>query len=274
MTEALDEIPLFFPSGDRALFGVLHRPPAGAGARPAFVFCHPLAEEKLWTHRVFVSYARQLAAAGYPVLRFDATGSGDSEGNFSDLSMTVLGDDVRAAIAEVRRQTGATAVSLLGLRLGATVAMMVADEVPDVRHLVLWAPVTEGEKYLQELLRVNLLTQMATFKEIRQERPALVTEMQDGRTVNVDGYEMAWPLYSSVSGYKPESGPHAFGGPVLIVQIDRQPRPAPDLARLGASYAQATVAFAQEEAFWKEIARFYQQAENLFRVTTDWLASH
>jgi exosortase A-associated hydrolase 2 len=202
MTEALDEIPLFFPSGDRALFGVLHRPPAGAGARPAFVFCHPLAEEKLWTHRVFVSYARQLAAAGYPVLRFDATGNGDSEGNFSDLSMTILCDDVRAAIAEVRRQTGATAVSLLGLRLGATVAMMVADEVPDIRELVLWAPVTDGEKYLQELLRVNLLTQMATFKEIRQERPALVTEMQEGRLVNVDGYEMAWPLYASVSGYK------------------------------------------------------------------------
>ena len=199
MTEALDEIPLFFPSGDRALFGVLHRPPAGAGARPAFVFCHPLAEEKLWTHRVFVSYARQLAAAGYPVLRFDATGNGDSEGSFSDLSMTILCDDVRAAIAEVRRQTGATAVSLLGLRLGATVAMMVADEVPDIKDLVLWAPVTDGEKYLQELLRVNLLTQMATFKEIRQERPALVTEMQEGRTVNVDGYEMAWPLYSSVS---------------------------------------------------------------------------
>ncbi len=274
MTEALDEIPFFFPSRDRALFGVLHRPPAGAGARPAFVFCHPLAEEKLWTHRVFVSYARQLAAAGYPVLRFDATGNGDSEGNFSDLSMTILCDDVRAAIAEVRRQTGATAVSLLGLRLGATVAMMVADDVPDIRHLVLWAPVTEGEKYLQELLRVNLLTQMATFKEIRQERPALVTEMQEGRTVNVDGYEMAWPLYSSVCGYKPDSGSHVFGGPVLIVQIDRQPRPASDLARLGESYAQATVTFAQEEAFWKEIARFYQQAENLFAVTTDWLASH
>jgi hypothetical protein len=68
--------------------------------------------------------------------------------------------------------------------------------------------------------------------------------------------------------------PHAFGGPVLIVQIDKQPRPAPDLARLGGSYARATVMFAQEEAFWKEIARFYQQAENLFAVTTEWLASH
>lgn len=274
MTEPLDEIPLFFPSGDRSLFGVLHRPPAGAEGRPAFVFCHPLAEEKLWAHRVFVSYARQLAAAGHPVLRFDTTGNGDSEGDFSDLSMPVLCDDVRAAITEVRRQTAATAVSLLGLRLGATVAMKVADEVEDIRHLVLWAPVTDGEKYLQEMLRVNLLTQMATYKEIRQERPALVAEMQEGRTVNVDGYEMGWSLYSTVSEYKPDAGRHAFGGPCLIVQIDRQPRPAADLARLAQSYGDATLLFAQEEAFWKEIARFYQQAENLFAVTTDWLASH
>ena len=272
MTEVLEEIPFFFPSGDRALFGVLHRP-AGAEGRPAFVFCHPLAEEKLWTHRVFVSFARQLAAAGYPVLRFDTTGNGDSEGQFSDLSLTVLCDDVRAAIAEVRRQTGAATVSLLGLRFGATVALKVADEVPGIGHLVLWAPVTDGEKYLQELLRVNLLTQMATYKEIRQERPALVAEMQEGLTVNVDGYEMAWPLYSSVSDYRPDAGPHAFAGPVLIVQIDRQPRAAPDLKRLGQSYPAATVTFAQEEAFWKEIARFYQRAENVFAVTTDWLDS-
>jgi hypothetical protein len=59
----------------------------------------------------------------------------------------------------------------------------------------------------------------------------------------------------------------------LIVQIDRQPRAAPDLKRLGQSYPAATVTFAQEEAFWKEIARFYQRAENLFAVTTDWLES-
>ncbi len=276
MTDHLEEIPLFFPSGDRSLFGVLHRPADDATlveTKTAFVFCHPLGEEKLWTHRVFVSYARQLAQSGRPVLRFDFTGSGDSEGSFSDLSMTTLAGDLRAAIAEVRRLTGVTAVSLLGLRLGANIAMKVADEEADVQHLILWSPVTDGERYMQELLRINLLTQMATFKEIRQERPALVADMQQGRTVNVDGYEMAWPLYSSVAEFKPEADAHAFAGPCLIVQIEKQPRPAADLTRLAQSYANATVKFAQEEAFWKEIARFYQQAPNLFDVTMEWLAN-
>ena len=274
MTDSMDEVPLFFASGERALYGVLHRPAAEAGARTAFVFCHPLGEEKLWTHRVFVSFARRLAAAGHPVLRFDFTGQGDSEGSFSEASMATLCADLHSAIGELRRLTGVTTVSLLGLRLGANVAMIVAETATDLQHLILWSPIMDGERYLQDLLRINLMTQMATLKVIHQERPALVAEMEQGRTVNVDGYELGWPLYSSVSPVKPDAAPHAFSGPSLIVQIDRQPRPAADLQRLAESYPSATVTFAQEEAFWKEIPRFYQHAPNLFDVTSDWLASH
>ncbi|MEZ5287571.1 MAG: alpha/beta hydrolase [Vicinamibacterales bacterium] len=230
----MDETPLFFDSHGRQLFGVLHQ--AGTAIeRPAFVFCHPLAEEKLWAHRVFVAYARTLASMGYPVLRFDMTGNGDSGGEFSDLSLPIACEDVQSAMDEVRRRTGATAVSLLGLRFGATVAAQVAERSPDVRHLVQWAPITEGERYMQELLRLNVMTQMATYKQVRQERPELVEEMRQGRTVNVDGYEMAWPLYSSMAEVSTASARHAYPGPCLIVQIDRQPRPAADLQRLGDS---------------------------------------
>jgi exosortase A-associated hydrolase 2 len=269
----MEEVPVFFESGGHSLFGVLHRPAGGGAERPAFVFCHPLAEEKLWSHRVFVSFARTLAESGYPVLRFDFTGNGDSEGNFSELSITTFKTDLHRAIEEAKRLTGAPSVSLLGLRFGATIATLVAEETAGIQHLILWAPITDGELYLQELLRINLMTQMTTYKVVRQERPELVAAMQQGHTVNVDGYEMGWPLYSSVAPIRAAQTPHVFGGPCLIVQIDRQPRPAADLQRLGTTYPAATVKFAQEEAFWKEIARFYQSAPNLFEITTSWLAA-
>jgi hypothetical protein len=115
------------------------------------------------------------------------------------------------------------------------------------------------------------MTQMATLKVVRHERPELVAQMEQGRTVNVDGYEMGWPLYSSVASIKAGSEPQTFAGSCLIVQIDRQPRPAPELQQLAKSYPAATVTFAQEEPFWKEIARFYQSAPNLFEVTSGWL---
>jgi exosortase A-associated hydrolase 2 len=270
--ELWDETPFFFPStGGGALFGVFHRPAAIDTTRPAFVFCHPLAEEKLWAHRVFVSYARHLAAAGYPVLRFDMTGNGDSEGEFSALSVERACADLRDAIAEVRRLTDGQPVSLLGLRLGATVASLVAETATEIRHLVLWSPVTDGERYVQDLLRSNVMTQMAVYKEVRQERHELVAVMEQGRTVNVDGYEMGWPLYSTIAAVKLGGSPRLFTGPCLIVQIDKQPRPAADLQRLAATYDSAVVEFAQEEPFWKEIARFYQDAPNLFAVTDEWL---
>ena len=270
MSEHHDERPLFFSSDNRALFGVLHRPAADATPKSAFVFAHPLGEEKLWTHRVFVSFARQLAACGHPVLRFDFTGNGDSEGRFSDLSVAVLVEDLRNAIEEMRRLTDASEITLLGLRLGANIAMMAAD-APGVSHLILWSPITDGDRYMQDLLRINVVTQMATYKEVRFERPELVAQMEQGRSVNVDGYDMAWPLYSSVAALKTGVEPQAFVGPCLIVQIDRQPRPAPELERLAKSYPAATVAFAQEEAFWKEIARFYQRAPHLYEATTGWM---
>lgn len=267
----IDEVPLFFRNGAYSLFGVLHKPAASASL-PSFVFCHPFGEEKLWTHRVFVAYARRLAAAGHTVLRFDYMGNGDSEGTFSDSSLETARADVRAAIDHVRRASGERAVSLLGLRLGATIASLVAEEADDIRHLVLWAPIVDGERYMQELLRINITTQMATFKEIRQERPALVEIMQRGSTVNVDGYEMSLPLYSEVAAVKLAATPHRYSGPCLIAQIDRQERPSPELQQLAASYNNATLTFAQEEPFWKEIARSYQQhAPNLFAVTSDWL---
>ena len=157
----------FRGSGGHSLFGVLHRPAQVDDRKAAFVFCHPLAEEKLWAHRVFVAFARLLAASGHPVLLLGLRGICNCGGRFSDLSLQIACDDIRVAMHEVRRLTGATSTSLLGLRLGATFASLVAEETPDVRHLVLWSPILDGDRYLQELLRINVMTQMATYKVVR-----------------------------------------------------------------------------------------------------------
>jgi len=266
-----NETPFFLPNGSYSLFGILHLPDGPAAGAP-FVLCHPFGEEKLWTHRVFVSFARQLAADGYPVLRVDYMGNGDSDGHFSASSLATVQSDVRAAVAEVRRRTGAASVNLLGLRFGALVASLVAEDTPDIERLILWSPVVDGARYMQELLRINLTTQMATKKEITHDREAMVAAMQQGRTVNVDGYEMAYPLYSEVSAVKLAAGRKQYRGPCLVANVDKQPgRPVPELDQLSSSYERGTLAFAQEEPFWKEIARFYDQAPNLFQVTREWM---
>ena len=71
--------------------------------------------------------------------------------------------------------------------------------------------------------------------------------------------------------------PRRHRGPALIVRIDRNTdRPAPELERLAAAYENGALVAAQEEPFWKEIARSYQHAPNLFNATLAWfdMSSH
>jgi len=92
------ETPLFFQGSHSRLFGVLHEPASHAPGRLPFVFCHPFGEEKLWAHRVFVTFARTLAGRGHVVLRFDYMGNGDSEGPFERSSVSTALDDITVAI--------------------------------------------------------------------------------------------------------------------------------------------------------------------------------
>jgi uncharacterized protein len=179
------EEPFFFAGTGGELFAVLHRP--AAAPIGGFAFCHPFGEEKLWTHRVFVTFARELTRRGYAVLRFDCRGNGDSAGEFKDASIDTALEDIGSAIAELRARSGVDKVSLLGLRLGATLAAVTAERRPDIDTLVLWAPIADGARYAQELLRINMTTQLAVFREIREDRAALVEGMRQGRTANVDG---------------------------------------------------------------------------------------
>lgn len=272
LSHRVTEHPFFFPGPHATLFGIVHDAAAGVMPREPFVFCHPFAEEKLWTHRVFVTFARQLAALGHPVLRFDYNGHGDSDGVFRDFSVATAQADIGCAIDWLKARTGRSQVSLLGLRLGATLARQVAGTRRDITALILWAPIVDAGKYMQELLRINLTTQMAVYKEIRFDREALAATLRAGDTVNVDGYEIGWSLFEQMSTLKlSEASP--FGGPCLALQVDRSGAAAVarDLDALRATNPGMVLRVVQEEPFWKEIDRFYDAAPNLAAETLSWM---
>ena len=154
-------------NGERVFAG--HHRPALPASR-AVVMCHPLAEEKLWSHRVFVSFARDLAAAGFAVLRFDFRGEGDSDRPFEQSDFETRIQDACLAVDTVRAlNPTVTEVTLLGLRLGASVAAAAAARRSDVARLVLWDPVIDGAAYMQTVLRLNLMFQMAIHQRVVEE---------------------------------------------------------------------------------------------------------
>lgn len=252
--------------GER-IFAGLHLPtrPASRGV----VMCHPLGEEKLWSHRVFVSFARDLAAAGFAVLRFDCRGEGDSDREFENADFESRIQDASRAVDALRElQPSVAEVTLLGLRLGASVAAAAAARRTDIDRLLLWDPVADGEAYMQSFLRLNLMYQMSIHRRVVENRDALVGRLANGETVNIEGYELADPLFRQVSSFRLKDALSAFAGETVIVQINQGEVPVkPELTELVDGGAKCRVEVAQEEPFWKEIKTLYQRAPNLTQVS-------
>jgi len=84
------------------------------------------------SHRQFVLLSRTLAAAGYPVLRFDYRGMGDSTGAQRDF--TEVSADIAAAIATMQlKLPSVQRVALWGLCDGASAALLYCHESQDPR---------------------------------------------------------------------------------------------------------------------------------------------
>ncbi len=135
-----------FASGGEQVFGVLHMPD---GACPAgIIMCHGFTGHKAEVHRLFVDAARDFTRHAIAVLRFDFRGSGDSAGEFRDMTVSRELEDARAALEHLasRPEVDATRLGVVGLSLGGCVAACLAGTDERVRALVLWAAVAHPER--------------------------------------------------------------------------------------------------------------------------------
>jgi pimeloyl-ACP methyl ester carboxylesterase len=102
------------------------------------------------THYAYRVLATQLAHAGSSVLRFDWSGTGDSAGDSGSVTFQHCRDDLQMAVQELKDISNARRISVVGFRLGATIAATTPFKRP-LEELVLWEPVIRGHDYLEEL---------------------------------------------------------------------------------------------------------------------------
>jgi pimeloyl-ACP methyl ester carboxylesterase len=137
----------------RQLLGALHHPQRLRPRSTAVLLCNPFGEEASRSHRSYRVLATQLERAGYAALRFDYSGTGDSLGDSGAATIDAWVNDVAIAADRLRSASGASRVAVVGLRLGATLAMLASARGElRPRHLVLWDPVIDGAAYLRELV--------------------------------------------------------------------------------------------------------------------------
>lgn len=146
-------IPMYFGAGDRRLFGIFAPAAARRGPPRVAVLCAPWGREYLFAHRALRRLGDMLGEAGWDTFRFDYFGTGDSAGELVDADIAGWEADIEWAIDEALQSSGANKATLVGLRLGATLAARVAQRNKRlVDRLVMWDPVIDGRELIEEML--------------------------------------------------------------------------------------------------------------------------
>ncbi len=270
------EEPFFFQHDGTRLFAVLHQA-RGPGADVGVVFCHPYGEEKQLVDRVFVRFGRQLAAAGFPVVRFDCRGYGESQGELADSTLETQIVETLAATALLRTRMAVRSVVLLGLRLGATVAALAAERAPDVSGAILWSPIVSGRLYARELLRQKLAGQLA-LQERSATREQIVESLKADGRIEFEGGYLTLGMFESISGIDLARTVTGRGKQILVNTIEHRSRNYGPYEALVNAYRaagdNADLVVAEAREYWDVRSMFDGVfPDHLYAATLEWMRS-
>jgi exosortase A-associated hydrolase 2 len=269
------DIPLTIATDAGAMAGMLH--PAAGQAAVGLVFCHAFAEERKSSALTMARLARAAAGAGFPVLRFDYRGCGDSEGDFIDATVGTRLEDIVRAASELHERSDVERICLLGLRLGATLAARAVERLGGCAGLVLIEPIANAEAYLGAEMRRKLLRQMITHGRSGASRDEMLAEMErDDAVLDMDGFAVRGSTWRELTALGIRAGQVSFAGPVLVCQVHFKEALRPDIESVGAVFEQAgadvTVSSVVLPPFWNRID--VTLAPELESAVTDWLGRH
>jgi alpha-beta hydrolase superfamily lysophospholipase len=211
--------PIYFPSAGETLFGWLHTPQSAVQSDIGVVLCNPFGYEAVSAHQSLRTFADTCAAAGTPALRFDYSCTGDSSGTVAEQDLISRWcDDIQAAIDFLERSSGVRRVCLIGVRLGALLAGIVASQ-RKVDALIAVAPVTSGRRYLRELRAFQAAADGQTSQPTTPEAPPAGTNRLD-----VTGFQLPGAAIASLERIDLSK----LGGerPLAALLLDRDDLPA------------------------------------------------
>ncbi|GGJ30380.1 alpha/beta hydrolase family protein [Deinococcus roseus] len=198
-----------FAVGGQKIHGMLHLPdtPRPEAGFPSVVFLHGFTGSRSEHHRLFVLLARRLAQLGVAALRFDYRGNGDSEGDFSEMTVTRNVEDAVHAAEYLRNYPGIDPlqVRVLGFSMGGLTAILAAAGM-QAERLLLWAPAApEG---MMRMLNGKI--------------PATTTDF--------GGWPLGRNYFLDLAKHDSRKALAAYAGPVLILQGEKDEAVPPKTA--------------------------------------------
>jgi len=142
------------------LRGMLHVPECCDKKVPIVLIFHGFTGNKMEPHFIFVKLSRLLEKNGIASVRFDFGGSGESDGDFINMTLSGELQDANNILdyAKTLDFVDTSRIGIVGLSMGGAVAGMLAGErKEDIRTVCLWAPAGNmREKVLSQYSEPNI----------------------------------------------------------------------------------------------------------------------
>ena len=256
----------------RYIYGCTYLP--ASGKTTGIVLVSPIGRERLRCYHESANLARMLASRGFPVLRFDYRGEGESSGEFSEATITTRLEDIGFATRELKRRAEVDQICLVGFRLGSLFTVLAAQDL-GIQRMILCDPVVDGKKFAKGMLRSNIVLQSQYFGEVGKKEVVLREELKQGGTVSVYGFHMGQKFLEELEQIDPERQLTSYEGKAAIIYMSaRQAPPKKSLVRwcelLGKSGHCETVC--AEMAFsWASRKMWIPSLEPLNEAMASWL---
>lgn len=180
-----------------------------APTNDAVLIVPPFGEELNKSRRMMAQVAFGLTERGTACVCADLFGTGDSAGEFSEARWEYWLEDLELTLRWARA-SGLEVTKILGIRLGcALTAQLLRRGVDNIAQIVLWQPVFEGKRFIDQFLRLRVAASMLD-EDQKETITGLRSELAERRVLEVAGYELAGDLVDSIDRLQTEDA-SAFG---------------------------------------------------------------
>jgi pimeloyl-ACP methyl ester carboxylesterase len=201
----------------KTLRGMYHYPDE-EGIYPTVILFHGFTGNKLEPHRIFLKLSQHLTAEGLAVIRFDFSGSGESDGDFSEMTFSSEVLEAQEILKFVRflPSTDSDRIGLVGLSMGGAIASILAGTNPSVvKALVLWSAAG-----------------IDTIKEITREKEAAEVFSRNERgQIDLGGLWLNENFYTDLSNWNAYETVKNYPGAALLLHGTKDELVPPETAK-------------------------------------------
>jgi uncharacterized protein len=255
------------------LRGMIHYPDRNEERFPVVVIFHGFQDNRMGPESLFVALSRHLARNGFASVRFDFMGSGESEGSFTDLTLSGEMEDALSVIewTRVQERIDTGRFAFLGHSMGGSLAGMLAGRIAKgaipglgigIKTLILLSPAGE--------IRDRINDEIA-----RRGIPITIDSPVIGSLpfpVQVGGDLLSKEFFTDMRTYHVLEDTSAYKGPALFIQGKEDRAVPPEVA------VQYAAVLPQSERFMIKGARHKfntpQSRKELCRIITSHLVRH